>query len=414
MIESILQWFRKVYNKAINSIAFFPALIALGFLVLSILMMEMDERGVGLQVNESIKWLRLRDVETARTIVATVAAGVISLTVFNFSIFMVVLNQAASQMSNRMLDNMIGDRFQKLILGSYIGTMVYALFLLASINENSNNNFIPSLSIYLLLLFTVFDIFLFILFLHYVTEAFRYEQLIQRIHTKTIHSLQHFQATAKDRTSGAEWKKGFEVSAPVSGYFQHFSTDQLLDLTTTQDITVRFLYPTGYYVLQGTPFLEIGSNKPLSDTCLKKLFLAIDFYHGQHINKNPYYGFQHLMEVGVKALSPGINDPITAVMSLHALTDLLMIKLKSPVPTVITDKQGKPRIFTIERSLKEIFENSFIPIWHYGKNDPHIQKAFSEMIRQLQLIDKENKLSFVLLPLQEEIESVQRKASKAF
>lgn len=87
--------------------------MGLGFLLLAIAFMEMDDAGFGLELNKKFKWLKLKDAETARTIVATFAAGIISLTVCSFSMVMVVINQAASQMSNRMLDNITGDRIQK-------------------------------------------------------------------------------------------------------------------------------------------------------------------------------------------------------------------------------------------------------------------------------------------------------------
>ena len=78
---------------------------------------------------------------------------------------MILLNQAASQMSNRMLSSMIGNRFQQLTLGFYIGTIVYALFSLSSIRDIDSGIYVPALSIYLLLLLTITDIFLFIYFI---------------------------------------------------------------------------------------------------------------------------------------------------------------------------------------------------------------------------------------------------------
>ena len=105
MNENIFKGLRKLYNKFIHSVAFFPAAMGLFFLGLAIIALELDEAGIGQQLNYKIKWLTLKDAATARTIVATIAAGIISLTVFSFSMVMIVMSQAASQMSNRMLDN---------------------------------------------------------------------------------------------------------------------------------------------------------------------------------------------------------------------------------------------------------------------------------------------------------------------
>ena len=413
-MKALSKWFRRYYFKIVQSIAFFPALIALGFLTLVILMMEMDLRGLGVQLNDSVKWLRLKDADTARTVVATVAGGVISLTVFNFSIFMVVLNQAASQMSNRLLENMIGDRFQKLILGFYVGTIVYALFLLSNITDGENTTYIPSFSIYVLLLFTIIDIFLFIYFLHYITQSFRYAQLIQRIYVKTRHSMERVQKKQEDNVPGAVVKDTYEVLEPQSGYFQSISTEQLIDLATENDLVIRFLHPAGHYILAGTPFLEVSPGQAISDKLKEKLFLAIDFYRGQPIHVNYYYGFQHLMEVALKALSPGINDPVTAVLSLHALTDLFAQKLYLNHAPAIRDKEGWPRIILAERTLPDLFRETIFPIWHYGRKDQLVQKGLLRMISQLSYIDTDKELTPALQLLQKDITAQQQQATPAF
>lgn len=414
MMQKLIQWLRKLYMRIINSIAFFPALIALGFLLLVILMMEADLSGWGLQLNKDFKWLRLTDPDTARTIVGTIAGGVISLTVFNFSMFMVVLNQAASQMSNRMLENMIGDRFQKLILGFYVGTIVYALFLLSNINEGKEGFYVPIFSIYLLLLFTIIDIFLFIYFLHYITQSFRYEHLIHRIHDKTVKALIQKNKDQQANKKGGVVSEGFLVMAPESGYFQAFNAKQLIQITTPLNTTIRFLHATGDYILKGTAFMEMSNLGKVDDELSNRLFSSIDFYRGQPIVVNAYYGFQHLMEIGIKALSPGINDPVTAVLCLHALTDLFGLKLTCEEAPVYVDDEGWPRIVAKKRSLLDIFNSSILPIWHYGQDDQHIQRALQHMIHQLNMVDSEKQLAPALQLLKAEVTTKQQKASKSF
>ncbi|MEP7080915.1 MAG: DUF2254 family protein, partial [Ginsengibacter sp.] len=170
--------FKVYYHKITESIAFYPAIIAIGFLLLSWGMLEIDFSSWGKQIKSGFSWISLKDASTARTIVSTVAGAIISLTVFSFSMVMIVLNQAASQMSNRVLSSMIENRSQQIILGFYIGTIVYALFLLSTIRDISSGIYVPALSIYLLIFLTVVDIFLFIYFLDYVTQTVKYETVI--------------------------------------------------------------------------------------------------------------------------------------------------------------------------------------------------------------------------------------------
>src|SRR5690606_3971768 len=140
----ISKWFRKYYNKITGSIAFMPAVIALAFLLVSWMMLEIDFSDWGKDLKSNLSWLSLQDASTARSIVSTVAGALISLTVFSFSLVMIVLNQAASQMSNRMLASMIENRFQQIILGFYIGTIVYALFLLSTVRDINSGIYVPA------------------------------------------------------------------------------------------------------------------------------------------------------------------------------------------------------------------------------------------------------------------------------
>ncbi|MBD0377715.1 MAG: DUF2254 domain-containing protein, partial [Flavisolibacter sp.] len=344
-MKNIIKWVREHYNTITNSIAFYPAVIATLFLVFSWLMLHLDFSDWGKQLKTQWSWISLKDANTARTMVSVIGAGIISLTVFSFSMVMIVLNQAASKMSNRILDTMIGNRFQQTVLGFYIGTIVYALFLLSTIRDINSGIYVPALSIYLLVLLTVADVFLFIYFLHYVTQTVKYETIIQRIYEQTLHALKK-----EEHSDGREFqlqrKPVARLLAPVSGYFQDFDKKQLLAFAQSQDVVIEFLKTKGTYFIKDTEFLNVYGKEKLSAEQMKALFLGIDFFNGQPIAKNPFYGFNQLTEVAIKALSPGINDPATAVLSLHALSDLLAYYLHQPVSSVVCDQEKNVRIVT--------------------------------------------------------------------
>ena len=132
-------------------------------------------------------------------------------------------------------------------------------------------------------------------------------------------------------------------------------------------------------------------SKELSGEETKDLLIPIDFFEGQDIQQNYYYGFHQLAEVALKALSPGINDPETAVLSLHAITDLFSFKLNHFTQSIFEDENGVVRIQTLEWSFEELFAQFFYPIWEYGKNDLFIQKAMVQMVGQLRESDTSGK-----------------------
>ena len=106
---------------------------------------------------------------------------------------------------------------------------------------------------------------------------------------------------------------------------------------------------------------------------------------GQEIDKSYTYGLKQLMEIAVKALSPGINDPGTAVISLQAIGDLLAYRLQHFPELNVEDKKGTIRIIIKEKSFDEAFKNYVMPVWDYGKNDRSIQHEMVHILKQLKM-----------------------------
>jgi uncharacterized membrane protein len=385
MKKRVLKWVRRYYTNVVDSIAFYPALIALSFLVLSYLLLLFDFSELGKNLKAKLlDFISLKDASTARTIASTIAGGILSLTVFSFSMVMLLLNQAASNMTNRVLGSLIGNRFQQIVLGFYIGTIVYALFLLSTIRDIDSGVYVPALSVYLLILLTIIDIFLFIYFLHYITQSVKYETIIERIYTKTLNELKshcHLKTAAPLQLDLPDRYTDF--TARESGYFQGIEQETLLNLCTQHNWIIRFHYQVGSFIVYNTPILSIYTSKPISEEMEIQLELALNFYRGEPIEKNPYYGFKQLTEVAVKALSPGINDPGTAILSLHALTDLLAYRFNHHPTRTIADEHGTERIILQEEVVEELFEKSIAPIWDYGKEDRLLQTAMQQMLLQM-------------------------------
>ena len=407
MNKGILQWVRTHYTKIANSIAFYPAIIAICFLFLSWVMLKIDFSVWGKHFKQQLSWLSLKDASTARTIVSTITAGILSLTVFSFSMVMIVLNQAASQMSNRVLTSMIENRFQQIVLGFYIGTIVYALFLLSTIRNIQSGIYVPAISIYLLILLTVINIFLFIYFLDYVTQTVKFETVIERVKQQTLHTMkkQYCNHSEDIITTLNSEQPVTKVYNKQSGYYQDFDKKQLMKIAKEEDIFFVFQQQTGTYLIEHSCLLLLYGKAAISSELEKKLLLAVDFFNGQPVDRNADYGFKHLAEVAIKALSPGINDPATAVLSINALSSLFAYRLYHCMPAVIKDEEGKPRIFIKPSSFKELFENCMLPIWDYGKNDRYIQNAMLHMLQQLRVADIEKKQEPVLNKLMNKVKA---------
>lgn len=397
------QWLIYQLKKMLNSIAFYPALIAFLFLALSYFMIHLDFSDLGKQIKSQANWLRLKDASTARTIISVIAAGILSLTVFSFTMVMVILNQAASQMSNRVLDKLIGNRFQQVVLGTYIGTIVYSLFLLSAIRDIDSGIYVPSLSTYLLIAFAIIDIFFFIYFLHYITQSVKYAVIIHRIYKETHTALKETCRLSEEQDI-ISTAQGLPLHSPAAGVFNGFNKERLLSIAQEENCMVSFLYPQGSYVLEGAPILSVQTGEAGMSKKTERLILeTIHINELQTLQTNFYYGFRQLTEVAIKALSPGINDPGTAVESLRSLASLLSYRLQYFPENNFQDKQGVTRIVTSEFSFEDIFNRTFLPIWEYGKNDLFIQEEMIHLLQQLLSQEKHPAINSMLLKIQRHV-----------
>jgi uncharacterized membrane protein len=400
---NLSEWVTRQAHRIVSSIAFYPALIAMLYLGLSFVMISIDFSDAGKHIKTQIEWLQLKDASTARTVISVIAAGILSLTVFSFTMVMVVLNQAASQMSNRVLDKLIGNRFQQLILGFYIGTIVYSLFLLSAIRNIDSGIYVPSLSTYLLIVFAIVDIFLFIYFLHYITQSVKYVVIIGRIQKQTQKAMSK---TCRLKADPAliPLKEGRVLPSHLSGIFEGFNSGTLLRIGKQYDCIFSFVYAPGSFILENSPAMHIyPESTTLVEKVQEEIRASIYINQEESIESNFYYGFRQLTEVAIKALSPGVNDPGTAVQGLRALFQLLSYRISHFPDNALRDEEGCIRIITKEKTFETLFDNCLLPIWDYGKRDRFIQHEMRHLLMQLQLLGKRPVISKLLIRVNEEL-----------
>ena len=390
MWSKISNWLIKRYQRIVNSIAFYPALIAFSFLLLSYLMISFDFSDAGKHFKARLHWLSLRDATTARSIISSIVSGIISLTVFSFSMVMIILNQTASQMSNRILDKLIGNRFQQIVLGIYIGTIVFALFLLSTIRDIDSGISIPAISTYVLIAITIADIFLFIYFLHFITQSVKYEVIIYKIYKDTLTSMQQVCTEKQETITDTSEPTGDAITAGIAGIYDGFTKKTLLRICNNNHCTIRIMNMPGSFVWEDDELLSVSKTLPAE--IIKEIQSTLEINNGEEIENNFLYGFRQLTEVAMKALSPGINDPGTAIQCLRALAKLFAFRLSHFPCTTVTNKENEVKIKFSQPTFEEIFCMNILPIWDYGKDDRMIQH---EMLRMLTGIQKRTSVTAV-------------------
>lgn len=386
----------KVYLNITSSIALVPAIILVLLFGLALFALGIDQEYPGLIMSKAETLKNIIHPESARSLLSTIASGILTLTVFSFTMVMVVLNQTASNYSPRALSMLIRGRFHQVIMGTYLGTIIYTFIVLSCLESEIYAFDVPILAILINAFLSLVCLILFIIFIQAISFNIQIGNIINKIYRDTIKSIDYEvnrERIQKDELPNADQ---WEVQeSPLSGYLDGIDHTLILKKAKRMGIQIRMLVAVGRFVNQKDPLFLVS--RKISKAENEEIFLAFVFRHQELIRQNYIYGFKQLTEIAVKALSPGINDPGTAIQAIDRLTDLFVKALEMTGYPVVKDKDGNKIFIYHPIILSETFYFSFSSIKNYtGSNMPVIIKLLL-LIYTLARNDENKNLSKVLV-----------------
>lgn len=301
--------------KLESNIAFYPSLISFFGVVFAFFMYYLESKGISGYLVEHAPLLVVNDTETARSLLTTFVAGLISIMVFSFSLVMILLNQASSNFSPRVLPGLISNRRHQIVLGIYNASLLYSIFTLVAIEPNGNEYQIPGFSVLLAIVSMTFCLGAFIYFIHSISQEIQVNNIMERIFKTAENRLRNLitSESEQDNTitfpNTSSWNV---IKSQTSGYFQDININSIRDIAKEASIKFEVVPVKGTYVLEGLQIFKC--DKDLDDELLKKCLQAFHFSKSELIEDNYILAFKQITEIAVKAMSPGINDPGTAVM----------------------------------------------------------------------------------------------------
>lgn len=410
--SQLTNYAKQAYQKTINSIAFYPTLLSVGMLGVAWICLHIDSVDAISYDNIVIKFLSflvVKNTETARSLLALLAGGLISLMVFSFSMVMIVLNQTASNYSPRVLPGLVSRREHQLVLGVFLGTIGYTLAVLSNVDSQTFGVLVPRFSIIVNLLLAIGCFASFIYFIHDTSNIIQVGNIIKRLYRQTHSSLIREISESEYVQRIPQVETNYQVNAWESGYFFSVVEEPLLRKAEQLNLHVRILINQGQYIVKGEPFLEV--NLPITDKVQKLLTRTFIFRNEEMITENFFYGFKQITEVAVKALSPGINDPGTAIMAIDYLTDLFLILLQLKGQRVLRKKNETPSLIFLPVPSREIFYFSVSSLRNYAEVNITVQAKLIYMIKVIEKYDTNtgNKNLY-----QGELEGILSAAKKSF
>lgn len=375
-MKSFSQNLYKAAYKIYTSIAFYPIIITGLFVILSFFILLLETKNFSGKFIDNYSFLWLKGGENARLIISTIIAGIISLTVFSFSMVMIVLNQATTNFSPRIIPGLISKRAHQIVLGVYLGTIVYSLIIFHNIPPSEEGVNLPQLAIFISEISSIICLSLFVFFIHSISKSIQIDHIIVSIYYKTYDQIKK----REEKYSSINLDTGRYVTynSLQSGYFRSIEERSLMKIAKKNNLVLQFIYPKGVFIGKGFPLLKI--NRQVNDDLLKEIFSHIIFHNEEYISEMYVYGFKQLSEIAVKALSPGINDPGTALKAIDQLSILLKEKMGSSIYNSC-DKEN--RIILKDWSLDDLLFYFITPIREYSNGEIVVMLKLYDSLKYL-------------------------------
>ncbi len=370
----------RLYHRVTGSIAFYPTLIAVGLASLCVVTIVLEMTWLQ-PYKEDLDLGLVKNADNARLILGTLVGGIISLMVFSFSMVMVVLNSAASSLSPRVIPALISSRSHQVVLGVYLGTIINSLMLISTIQEGDDIN-VPSLGIFLALGLAVICLCLFVYFIRSISLSIQVDFILNRVYKQTLAQLRTRRRQLQD-SHGPAWPDDAQwsvVRARRSGYFKALNVTAAHDVLDDHDARMTVQVHYGFFVMPGHPLMRI--ERELDDDCTNRLLDCFDFYVEEYAHRHFFFGFKQIVEIAVRALSPGINDPGTAIKAIDMLSVLLAERMEMPDHEV-AHAQDRPRIFLRELDLHRMLLLAFGSLRGYGQNDLQVLLTLLQACKNL-------------------------------
>ncbi|ANH38792.1 hypothetical protein I601_2372 [Nocardioides dokdonensis FR1436] len=361
-----------------------PALWSLFAVTLGLLAPRVD----GLVPDALLPYFFPGDVEGARSVLSTIAGAMISVTGLVFSNTMVVLQLASSQFSPRVLQTFLEDRVTQHTLGVFTASFVYALTVLRSLADIGGDP-VPQVAVTLSFLFVVGAVAMFLAFINHITASVGVSNVLHRGAEETRTMLARAQRADEGRAEGRpdlpDLGHQHVVVAPRSGYLDALDLGDLRTLAVRNDARIEILHPLGTFIVEGRPLAMVhGAGPPTGwDEALHR---HVDLARDRSLQQDISFGLRRLVDIAERALSPGINDPTTAIQVVDQLHDLLhrMSTARDPYPVHI-DAEGMPRVVTREPTFSTLLDLAVDEIAHWGRDSIQVPRRLREMLDDLEV-----------------------------
>jgi uncharacterized membrane protein len=320
---------------------FLPALMAVGVVALFGATVAVDDMLRG-RTMASLVWIYAGGPEGARALLSTIAASMITVAALTFSITMVVLSQASSQFGPRLLINFMRDTGNQVVLGTFIATFLYCVLVLRTVRAEPV--FVPHVSVTVAIALAIAGLGLLIYFIHHVAVGIHVDNVIAAVARDLDAAIDHLfpemlgREPVRDDNPRPEVRAAFErearlVPAQASGYIRAIDGDGLMGLATERDLVIQLFYRPGHFVMRGSRLARVWPLDRGDESALEAIRRVFLLGEQRTLEQDVEFAVDQLVEIALRALSPGVNDPFTAIRCVDRLGEALRRLAERNIPS---------------------------------------------------------------------------------
>ena len=387
----------RVRNKLRATLWPLPTLGLVAAIALGVAVPELDRRLDGSMPGWLSSAIFNGDAAAARTVLDAVSSSLITVTSLTFSLTVVTLQLASSQFSPRLLRTFSSDLFVQVTLAIFLSTFVYSLTVLRLIRsaDGSASPFVPRVAVTLAFLLAVTSVFALVLFLAHLARMIRVESMLRNVHREASATMRsalpgRTRTDDPDETVPSVPSTAETVLAVESGFLTGTNEAELLHAATRAGAVVLLDAQPGDFVVEGVPVARVWSDQrgrlstDQRDVLARKVTDSMSVGFERTSGRDIGFGLRQLTDVANKALSPGINDPTTAVHAIGHLAVLLCEAADRQLgPRLLRDDDDRLRVVASGPSFADLVEVAITQPRRYGASDPQVAGQLFRLLAQL-------------------------------
>ena len=382
----------ELFSRLNSSYWFVPLVVTLGGFGAAVLLLFLDSP-ISLDQNGTLALLRPGSAEGARALLSAVIGAMITAISVTFSVTIVALTVASQHFGPRVLNNFVRQTAAQVVLGTFMATFAYSVLVLGAIEGTGPGSDVPELAVAGAVVLVVMSIGALIYYVHYVSTSLQIGEIAADMGTDLRGAIERLYP-ADERPTGAELAPipeappdAGEIPAEEPGYVQRIDYAAIAEAAGTRDAVVWIRREPGAFVVGGAPLALVHPPEACDAGLIEAVRHASIIGRDRTLWQDPEFAVKQLVEVALRALSPGVNEPFTAVTCIDRLTEGLACAATAPPPrTSWLDTAGHPRVFAQPQPFATLLHAAFDPIRIFAGTNPAIYARLLDAIVELVLV----------------------------